>query len=127
MIILANVQSLLPKIDECHAILSIKQPDIFCITETWLTEDIGSSLINTQNYSICRNDRKLRHGGGTAIFIRNSVSYRYLCCNSVAINSNEFEITMLELCDYRMFVFLLIYPSIIDFCIFNELKRVAIV
>ena len=57
------------------------------------------------------------------IFIRNSVSYQHLCCNSIAENFNEFEITMLELCDYRMFVLCLYIPPSLNSVSLMSLKE----
>ena len=48
--------------------------DIVCLVETWLCMDILDMKISIPNYSIVRLDRN-RHGGGVAMYIRNSVSY----------------------------------------------------
>ena len=52
--ILMNVQSLLPKIEQLQIVASLKSPHAICIAETWLNETINSLLIHVPNYSIRR-------------------------------------------------------------------------
>ena len=41
-----NVRSLCPKLDELHALCDIEKPEVVCITETWLCDDIGESEVS---------------------------------------------------------------------------------
>ena len=68
---------MLPKFDELVALCSAEHPDIICLVETWLCEDILDSEVSIPNYSIVRLDR-CRHGGGVALFIHNSVLYNVI-------------------------------------------------
>ena len=43
--------------------------------------------------------------------MRDNVSYRHVYCKTVAVNSNDFEVTVIELCNLRMFL-LCIPPSL---------------
>ena len=70
------MQSLWPKIDELRLILSTVKPDNACITETWLTSDTDTALINTAGFQCVRCDRLNRRGGGTAIYIRDGLSFK---------------------------------------------------
>ena len=72
-----NARSLSPKIDELRANVLFHKPDLVCIVETWLSEDITDSEIFLFNYQIARLDRN-RHGGGILIFIHCSLSYKLL-------------------------------------------------
>ena len=72
-LMLCNAQSLLYKMDEMRALVTILKPTFICITETWLTPDITSDLVSIPGYTIFRNDRRddtsdNRRGGGTLIF-----------------------------------------------------------
>ena len=69
-----NCRSLLPKIDELTVLCFMNIPDVVCLVETWLCMDILDTELSIPNYSIVRLDRN-RHGGGVAMYIRNSVSY----------------------------------------------------
>ena len=62
-----NARSLLPKIDELQAVCLSVNPDIICITESWLSSDIEDLEIELPDYSSIRVDRN-RHGGGIVIF-----------------------------------------------------------
>ena len=64
-----NARSLLPKMDELRLVCLSEQPDIVCIVETWLGENILDSEISIANYSVVRLDRN-RHGGGIVMYIR---------------------------------------------------------
>ena len=104
---LSNVQSLFPKLDEFHLIISSKHPDIFCITETWLNDSIDSSLIECFGYSSCRNDRQHRRGGGTAIFIRDGFGYLHLNARK---HYENVDITIVELYNNSIFLFCVYIP-----------------
>ena len=121
-IMLANVQSLLPKIDELDLILSIKRPNVFCITETWLTEDIDTNIIQPECYCVCRNDRTRRRGGGTAIFVRNDETYRHLQMTLGTGIENEFEVTMVELFRHQMFLFCLYIPPSLNVSLLLDIQ-----
>jgi hypothetical protein len=78
-LVLCNVQSLLYKMDELRVRVATLSPSFICITETWLTPDIESDLLNISGFTIFRNDRRddtsdNRKGGGCLIFASSSVS-----------------------------------------------------
>lgn len=54
-------------------------PDVICVVETWLAEEINSSEISLANYQLFRLDRN-RHGGGVLMYIRNNLVARVLLC-----------------------------------------------
>jgi len=68
-----NARSLLPKFDELLISVDTQQPDIICITESWLCSDIEDSEIMIPGYQILRHDRN-RHGGGVLMY----VSHRFI-------------------------------------------------
>ena len=80
-VFLINAQSLLPKIDELKIVAAIESPDLLCITETWLSPAIPDVLLNIQNYDLCRTDRIGRRGGGTAIYLRETMKSAVLSVN----------------------------------------------
>ena len=66
-----NVQSLFNKIDMIkHYILSIK-PDIVLICETWLNEALDNAIVQVPDYTIVRQDRSTRRGGGLLFYVNN--------------------------------------------------------
>jgi exonuclease III len=81
-ITLCNAQSLLPKIDEVRAVISLKSSTIVCITETWLNDNVDSSLLSIPGYSLSRCDRSYRRGGGTAVYIKSHLIFSIVSVTS---------------------------------------------
>jgi hypothetical protein len=67
-----NARSLVNKTTEFQAIVT--DFDIVAITETWLNTEIrNSELLPGQNFTIHRNDRSDRIGGGVLLAVRNNI------------------------------------------------------
>ena len=78
-LLLINAQSLLYKMDELRALISMTKPIFICVTESWFTPDIDNELIQICNYQHFRSDRRdnpqdLRRGGGTIAYASSTVS-----------------------------------------------------
>ena len=61
-----NARSICNKIPELQATLDVYDPDIFCVSETWLSDDFPDSNFQLNNYNIFRHDRdggRDPHGG----------------------------------------------------------------
>ncbi|KAL1375226.1 hypothetical protein pipiens_017617 [Culex pipiens pipiens] len=73
-----NAQSLCArknsKLEEVRAALSSHKVDIACFTESWLTASRNNRSIGVQGYSVVRNDRVYKRGGGIAVYYRDSMS-----------------------------------------------------
>ena len=78
-IVYYNARSLYPKLDELHALCYIERPEVVCITETWLCDDIGELEVSIPGYSCVRCDRN-RHGGAVALFISDKLEYQVTMC-----------------------------------------------
>ena len=63
----ANARSILPKIDELRTVVSCDSPDIVCVVETWLSEEIANDEVVIEGYDCFRHDRN-RQGGGVCIY-----------------------------------------------------------
>ena len=68
-----NVRSLLPKVNTLQHYVSLYQPSIVALTETWLESTIPSSLFCPENYTVYRWDRSGRRGGGVLILVINTL------------------------------------------------------
>jgi hypothetical protein len=77
-LMLTNVMSLAPKIDEVSLFLLNKNPDVVFITETWLTNAIDKSHINIPEYNVVCKNRSSGSHGGVCLYLRNSISYEIL-------------------------------------------------
>lgn len=76
-VIYYNARSLIPKIDELRAIAEAKHPDIICIVESWLSDEIQDNELVISNYQLARLDRN-RHGGGILIYVHTSLVFDVL-------------------------------------------------
>lgn len=105
---MSNVQSLWPKLDEFRLILATFKPDVACLTETWLTQDINSNLIKVDGYHCVRSDRQIRRGGGTAIYVQENVSFN---SRDVIQDFNQIaEVTFLEILELNLAIVCVYIP-----------------
>ena len=72
-ILLSNVMSLAPKIDELRYYITYSNLDLVCLTETWLQEHIYNNVVAISDFNLLRRDRKDRQHGGVCIYIRDSI------------------------------------------------------
>ena len=98
-----NVRSLLPKIDELRAVCVASKPDIICIVEMWLDNNISDNELAMQDYQLFRLDRN-RHGGGIALYVHLSLS-----CN-ILLRGGPFELEFIS-------ISVLSQSSLCKFCI----------
>ena len=84
----SNVRSLLPKFAFLNNYVSVYDPDVIAITETWLKEDTPSSLFLPRNYIPYRKDRTSSKGGGCLLLINQSTC---IASKSVSLLSPEQE------------------------------------
>ena len=54
---MANVRSLLPKVDELDTIAQLNSAQVISITETWLTNAIPDRAVNVSNFILMRKGR----------------------------------------------------------------------
>ena len=66
-LMICNLRSLAPKVDELECVMEFHGVDIACITETWLTNEIPDSHVSLKD-----KDRP-SHGGGLVAYIRSSI------------------------------------------------------
>ena len=71
-VIFGNAQSIINKMNEARAVISIMDPDIFAVTESWANSDIGNELLLIDGYELVvrldRNDTDRGRGGGILIY-----------------------------------------------------------
>ena len=85
-----NARSVLPKFDELQAVSLTLDPDMICITETWLSSEIEDQEIVLSGYYSSHLDRN-RHGGGLVIFYRSALGYK-----PVLFGSNDLELAIVS-------------------------------
>jgi hypothetical protein len=54
LILLSIVMFLVPKVDELTLVVVSHNPDIICITETWLKNQIPDDVVQIHDYTLLR-------------------------------------------------------------------------
>ena len=98
-IILSNVMSLSPKIDEMRPFVHNSGADIAAFTETWLKDSILDTVVDIPGYNIVRKDRVTRIHGGVCIYIRNQVKFTIL---HNELHNPSFEVLWIKLQPKRL-------------------------
>ena len=75
-IMVTNVMSLAPKIDEVHEFIHRSKAGLVFITETWLKSSIQDSVIDISGYTVLRKDRSLDNHGGVCIYLKDD-AFKY--------------------------------------------------
>lgn len=63
-----NIRSLVPSFADLLDWIKMEKPDIFAVSESWLSYDIPDYLISIPGYQLYRTDRITR-GGGVALYV----------------------------------------------------------
>lgn len=69
-----NSRSILNKIDEVELIVASKNPDIICVSETWLKPEYTNNAVSLIGYNLLRHDRSVNRGGGVCIYFKNKTA-----------------------------------------------------
>ena len=91
-----NANSLLGHIDLIRAHLDSHFYHIISISETWLHSGISDDMVRLGDFTLIRNDREGRRGGGVACYIHRSFKVKLLA-SSPSVFSNSPEFLILEL------------------------------
>ena len=98
-----NAQSLCArktsKLDEVKLLLENSKIGLACFTEWWLTPKISNNVIAVPGYSIIRNDRLFRRGGGIVLYCNDGFRSSEVYSTNITDASDEMtECLAVELC-----------------------------
>ena len=84
-IMLANVMSLTPKMDEVSEFILCNNTNLAFITETWLKDSVSDGVVQIPGFAVVRKDRKVIDHGGVSTYIQEgNCRYKQLkdlnCC-----------------------------------------------
>ena len=97
-LMLSNVMSLVPKIDELREVILNSDVEIACITETWLRYHIDDNVVNVSGFRLVRLDRINSQHGGVCMYVRNNIQ-----CNIVQdLLDSYFEIVWVHIRPTRL-------------------------
>ena len=74
-VLLSNVMSLAPKIDEIQHCVVHANFGLVCLTETWLKDCIQDEVVSISGFNIVRLDRKSQIHGGVCTYINESIQF----------------------------------------------------
>ena len=80
-----NIASLLGHIKELKTYMAVKPINILEVNETRFDDSVSSSEMRIPGYCLERNNRN-RHGGGVALYIRDTINYECLLNHDSHIN-----------------------------------------
>lgn len=89
-----NTRSLFPKLDEIRYKFLTESMDVLCFTETWLHNQISDNILNIKGFSLRRNDRPLKKGGGTCIYVNHRIQFME-CLPNISVPEIEIQSLML--------------------------------
>ena len=62
---------------ELRLLAECEKYDIICVTETMFSSDILDAEVHIRNYNVFRSDRVGGQGGGSCIYVRNTISAEF--------------------------------------------------
>lgn len=68
-----NCQSLYSHFDEFTEFFRRGKYHVICMSETWLRPEISDAIVRLPGYSLIRNDKIDRIGGGVGIYVHSSL------------------------------------------------------
>ena len=74
----SNVRGLYSNLNQVRLLLKYSQLDVIAITETHLNEFIDDSYIFMEGYCLWRLDRRNKHGGGVAFYVKRNIDCELL-------------------------------------------------
>ena len=104
----ASLFLILALVDAVKVVASVIKPNIICVTETWLNSSVDSSLVNIPGYSVTRDDRCTRRGGGTAVFLQDNIAYSKVDIPSLSLLNCD--CTLLDISLVKLFLICIYIP-----------------
>lgn len=96
-----NAQSIcarrMSKVVELRQIAKVSNVDVICITESWLNINVSSDVLDIEGYTIVRNDRVGRLGGGILVYLKKNINFKIIEASSNDIGTPETEFIFVEI------------------------------
>jgi hypothetical protein len=91
-VLISNIRSLVGKVDELYALVSVTKSQLVLVTETWLNDYIPDEVVQVPGMTLIRKDRALNNGvrcrgGGVAVFVHNIIHVKH----RMDISTSPFE------------------------------------
>ena len=103
-IVFWNLRSLINKFDNFKATIVDTNFKVFCITESWLKQNLDSSYVAIEGYNIFRSDRRTlnehgfnKRGGGIIIYTDINLDVRKISDGTLTFSDCDAEIFTLQI------------------------------
>ncbi len=96
-IVYTNACSLQKKMTEMQSRVCELRPQLIIVTETWLHDGVQDAEIHLDGYTLFRQDRSERRGGGIVIYVESALNPTYRALPAEAQPSTGFEAIICEL------------------------------
>ena len=100
-----NIRSLWPHFEEIKIFLHNSQLDCLTISESWLTNNLPSSMINIPHYQLFRLDRQHcninnpncpKVGGGLCVYVQDDITVDAISLNHLNISDENIELQCIK-------------------------------
>jgi hypothetical protein len=107
---------------EFEVVKQYELPDVIVVTESWLNEEIPTSLFRcSSQYNVYRFDRPEQAGGGVVIFVKNSIrSYEI---SVPGVEGLEYVLVALVKGKQKLFLGAVYKPNVTDVHLLGPLKQ----
>ena len=79
---LANVRSLVPKIEEVRCVIEKLEFDLFVVVESWISDSVLVSAIDIPGYNVLLKNRSTNNHGGIALYYKKELNIKELITNT---------------------------------------------
>lgn len=91
-----NIRSLVPKIEQLRLLFCSQDIDILSVNETFLDDSVLSGEISISGYTLHRNDRGSRHGGGVALYVKSNINHTLVKSFDNSVESLWIKVSVLN-------------------------------
>ena len=97
-IVFWNLRSILYKFDNFRTTVENDNHKVYCITETWLKQNVHDNFLHKEGYNLFRLDRialnrngDIKRGGGMLIYVKNTLTVSQMYNNACISTSKDVE------------------------------------
>lgn len=98
--------------------------DIICISESWLKPQVSSNLAKLNGYTLLRQDRHHKNGGGVAMYVRNVIKCRELIPGFSPTSAVEYIVTEVNIHNIQLLLIVVYRPPKVGF--FTDLENILL-
>lgn len=86
-ILLLNAQGFIKHKDKIENLIILTKPEILCLTETHLTNEIDESEVNIENYGMIRCNSSNSRTEGVLILVKKNIKYKVISNKNIEENA----------------------------------------